>query len=148
MPGGRPSTISKKQTQLICDLLVDGRSFSHICAAIDVPKQSIARWIRENPKFRHQYRKAKRQQAQFAVDEILEIADDDSKDVIGELQMPNGVAVQRAKLRIDTRMKLAAKLLPKVYGDAPAQNNTQVNVGLQLVHDCPRPKRDEKLLEG
>ena len=141
MPGGRPSSISKKQTQLICDLLIDGHSLNTVCAAIEVSKPTVCRWIRQNPKFRNQYAKAKRWQARFAAEEILEIADDTSNDVTGELKMPNMVAVNRAKLRIDARKWVAAKLLPKKYGDVPAQNNTSVNVGLQLVHSIPQPER-------
>ncbi len=143
MPGGRPTTISKKQTQLICDLLIEGRSFRTICDALELSHSTVSRWIRENPKFRQQYGRARRWQARFAADEIIEIADDTSNDVTGELQMPNGVAVQRAKLRIDARKWVAAKLLPKKYGDVPAQNSTNVNVGLVLQHSIPVPEREE-----
>src|SRR5277367_410348 len=99
MPGGRPTTISKKQTQLICDLLADGRSFNTVCSALDLPRTTIQRWIRENAKFRSQYSKAKRWQARFAVEDCIAIADDTSRDLAGELQIPNGVAVQRDRLR-------------------------------------------------
>jgi hypothetical protein len=148
MPGGRPTAITKKQTQLICDLLADGRSFNTVCAALDLPRTTIQRWIRDNAKFRSQYQRAKKWQARFAVEDCIAIADDTSRDLSGELQIPNGVAVQRDKLRIDTRLKVAAKLLPKKYGDQAPVNQQTVNVGLQLVHDCPRPQRDTKTLEG
>lgn len=56
--------------------------------------------------------------------ECLDIADDDSRDVSGELEMPNGVAVQRDRLRIETRLKLLAKWNPKKWGDKISQEVT------------------------
>jgi hypothetical protein len=56
------------------------------------------------------------------IDELLEIADDSSNDQIidteGEIHF-NSQAVQRARLRIDTRKWLACKLVPRVYGLKP-----------------------------
>lgn len=56
------------------------------------------------------------------VDELLEIADDDSRDCMVDAEgefVFNSQAVQRARLRVDTRKWLACKLVPKVYGVQP-----------------------------
>jgi hypothetical protein len=70
-----------------------------------------------HPEFAEQYARARELQAERFADDIIEIADDKSEDVYGELEMPNSVAVARAKLRIDSRKWIASKLLPKKYGD-------------------------------
>jgi hypothetical protein len=53
-------------------------------------------------------------------EDILDISDDGTNDYMetddGKLQY-NGDSVQRAKLRVDTRKWLMAKMKPKVYGD-------------------------------
>jgi hypothetical protein len=78
---------------------------------------SIFKWLRIHPIFAEQYARAKEAQVDAMGEELLDIADDVSNDVSGELGMPNGVAVQRAKLRTDTRKWLMGKLQPKKYGD-------------------------------
>jgi hypothetical protein len=49
-------------------------------------------------------------------DDMLVIADDDSGDLLQD-GSPNSANVQRARLQVDTRKFLLAKLAPKVYGD-------------------------------
>jgi hypothetical protein len=71
----------------------------------------------EHKEFSDQYARAKDAQVDAMGEELLDISDDISGDVSGELEMPNSVAVQRAKLRVDTRKWLMGKLRPKKYGD-------------------------------
>jgi hypothetical protein len=78
---------------------------------------SIFKWLREHKEFAEQYARAKELQTEKLADELVEIADDESNDVSGELKMPNSVAVQRARLKVDTRKWLLSKLQPKKYGD-------------------------------
>ena len=59
-------------------------------------------------------------QAEILAEEILQIADDASGDIKYDKdgnESLNGEFVARSRLRIDTRKWLAAKLLPKAYGD-------------------------------
>ena len=66
------------------------------------------------------YARAKRLQIEVIIDEILEIADDTSKDnVINEdgKSTINHEHINRSRLKIDTRKWLAAKLCPRLYGD-------------------------------
>ncbi len=58
------------------------------------------------------------------MDEILEVADDVSQDQLVDSQgkiILNHQAINRARLKIDTRKWLASKLVPKVYGTHPAE---------------------------
>ncbi|MCX7120111.1 MAG: hypothetical protein NTZ86_09670 [Legionellales bacterium] len=66
------------------------------------------------------YARAKRFQVEVIIDEILEIADDASNDSIVNEDGKSVIDhehINRARLKIDTRKWLAAKLCPRLYGD-------------------------------
>jgi hypothetical protein len=68
------------------------------------------------------------QQADLLAEECLEISDDAHDDIKYDKdgnETCNTEFVARARLRIDTRKWLAAKLLPKQYGDAKKEENTK-----------------------
>jgi hypothetical protein len=80
---------------------------------------AVTKWLRDFPEFRDQYVRARELQADAIFDECLDIADDSRNDWIlrnGE-RAPDTEAIQRARLRIDTRKWMAGKLRPKKYGD-------------------------------
>lgn len=115
---GRMTEYAPEIGDAICELIMDGKSLREICSAEGMPdKSTIFRWIYANEAFRDQYARAKEAQAEHFADELMEIADDASGDVSGELEMPNSVNVQRARLRVDTRKWVMSKLLAKKYGD-------------------------------
>lgn len=116
---GAPSHYTEKTAGLICELIASGESLNRICKAVEgMPdKATVFRWMIAHSEFRDNYARAKEIQAELMAEELLEIADDKSDDVSGELKLPNSVAVQRSKLQVDTRKWIASKLLPKKYGD-------------------------------
>jgi hypothetical protein len=119
------SQYTQETADLICDLIVEGKSIRQICSLDDMPASStIFKWLSVFPAFAEQYTRAKREQAERLADELIELADDDSKDISGELSMPNGVAVQRSRLMVDTRKWYLSKVLPKVYGDKILNEHT------------------------
>jgi hypothetical protein len=75
--------------------------------------------------FLDQYARAKEESADAFVEDMLDIADDGSndwmeqKDKDGEAigWRENGEAIQRSRLRVDTRKWIASKLKPKKYGE-------------------------------
>lgn len=67
---------------------------------------TVFRWLAEDPVFARRYALARQAQADALFEEILEIADSDDGDV------------PRARLKIDTRKWLVARLAPRRYGDA------------------------------
>ena len=94
-------------------------------------------WRKKYPAFDEQYTRAKIQQAQVLADEVLEIADNSSKDFIvvdGKVKT-NHEDINRAKLRIDTRKWLLSKVLPKVYGDKVGEDKTLGNTLLEKLID-------------
>lgn len=129
MPTGRPSSFNKQIADRICETIATTpRGLDFICSGNDeFPHAStVHRWLTENADFRESYLRARERQADLIFDECLEIADDasgDSKLIGGEdetREVCNTEFVQRAKLRIDTRMRMAGKLAPKKYGDKVA----------------------------
>jgi hypothetical protein len=66
---------------------------------------TIWRWENENEEFRDLSARAKRNGTHFLADDTLRIADDESIDT------------NRAKLMIDTRLRLIGKWNAKAYGD-------------------------------
>jgi hypothetical protein len=121
---------SQQIADAICELVAEGKSVRQICSAENMPsKSSVFKWMNEHKEFADQYARAKEQVLEHYADELVEIADDESGDVTGELNMPNSVAVQRAKLRVDTRKWILSKLAAKKYGDKVQQELTGANGG-------------------
>ena len=87
----------------------------------DMPaKITINQWRNKYPEFAAQYAQAKISQIETLVDEIIDIADDAAQDEIINDQgarVCNSEFIARSRLRIDTRKWLAAKLIPRLYGD-------------------------------
>lgn len=115
---GRPSEYSEAVADAICLRLANAESLRKICLSDDMPCQTtVFKWLRQNEEFAQQYARAREAQADALFDECLDIADDGSNDYMGEGETYNGDAVQRSRLRIDTRKWMAGKLRPKVYGE-------------------------------
>jgi hypothetical protein len=140
MTTGRPSEYNSEVAGLICQKIAEGFSVRQICALDELPAMStVFKWLSQQPEFAEQYARAKEVLAETFADDIVTIADDSSDDVTGELNMPNGVAVQRAKLRIDARKWVISKLLPKKYGDkiqqeVSAPDGAPLGFRVEVVH--------------
>lgn len=120
----RPSDYSQELADLICERLTQGESLRGICADEEMPHAgTVCRWLARHVEFREQYTLAREAQAELHADEMIEIADNGSNDWMkknfGEdtRWVENGEALRRSALRIDTRKWVAAKLLPKKYGE-------------------------------
>lgn len=106
---GRPTDYTKDMADKICEKIANGRSLRSICAEDGVPPmKTIYRWLEANEEFRHQYARAREKQADYFVEEIIEIADS---------AVAESAAVSKAKLQIDARKWAASKIAPKKYGD-------------------------------
>jgi hypothetical protein len=119
---GRPSDYTADIATTICNRIGNGESLRKICDGNGMPsKTTVMRWLAEHKAFRDQYAQAREVQADHYLEEIVEIADDTSGDVIkGEDGAPdrqNSEFVNRSRLRVDTRKWIMARLAPKKYGD-------------------------------
>lgn len=108
---GRPSSYVKEVADDICQLIAQGESLRKICERPGMPSLSMVfRWLNEQAEFRDQYARARESQADFLLEELLEISD---------LATPEDVNV--AKLRVDARKWFITKVAPKKYGDRVTQ---------------------------
>jgi hypothetical protein len=115
----RPSIFTDDVAAAICDGLAEGLSLRKVCSQPGMPsRDTVLRWIRNKPAFEEQYALARAFYADMLMDEMIEIADDSSKDWRMGRNGPifNAGSVQRAKLRIDTRKWKLARMAPKKYG--------------------------------
>ncbi len=123
-----PRHYSKEMAEEICIRLMKKESLAAICRDPRMPTaNAIVKWLADPRRadFREMYYFARRVQAEMFVDEIFEIADDTQYDWKprfnrkGEYidHVPDNEAIQRSRVRIDTRKWYAAKMVPKIYGE-------------------------------
>ncbi len=121
VPTGRPTIYSEELADSICDAIsMNMLSLRTICKTNGFPVPStIFRWLEEHQSFRDKYTRAKEMQAEVMAEEILEISDDSTGDVVFTERGPaqNTEFINRSRLRVDARKWLASKILPKKYGD-------------------------------
>lgn len=146
MGSGRPSKFNKEIADRILALIMDGHSLREICRRPDMPTRStIHLWVAKDSAsmrevngekvsdfdlFSDRYANACKIRAYEMFDEMLEIADDGTNDWMirngedGTAYQLNGEALQRSRLRVDTRKWALSKLVPKEFGDKLEVDNT------------------------
>jgi len=116
-PTGRPTEYSPAVADYICARLADGETLTAICRTRGLPsRQAVHRWRMRNDAFNDAYMRAREIGMESMSDDMLTIADDDTADTLPD-GSPNHANIGRARLQVDTRKFLLAKLAPKVYGD-------------------------------
>lgn len=156
---GRPAIYTDEKAETLLGLISEGISLRRICAMPDMPSiGTVWNWL-EEPSFLRRYARAREQAAHALFDQAIDIADDATGDLLvtddGKVTS-NPAAVARAKLRVETRFKMAAKLAPKVYSDrlegvAAGNINVQVNsvtVDARQLEPDQRDKLRQLLLEA
>lgn len=124
----QPRAYGDNIARKICERIMQGETLNAICADPRMPsKPTVIRWLASPTRadFREMYYYARRVYAELLMDEVIEIADDQSKDWIptynkkGEQNgwKPDNEAIQRSRVRIDTRKWLASKMIPRIYGE-------------------------------
>jgi hypothetical protein len=102
---GRPSDYTSELAADICARLANGEPLTSICVGEDMPGLStVYRWLAADAVFRDMYARAREDQADTLADEIVKIADTEDDPA-------------KARVRVDARKWVAAKLKPKKYGD-------------------------------
>lgn len=122
---GRPSEFDQVVADSILEIIATStRSLKTICSMDNMPAVStVLRWLKDVESFRMQYAHAKECQADFMAEEMIDIADDGSNDLMTVVkgdtsyEMENKEVTNRSKLRVETRKWIASKLKPKKYGD-------------------------------
>ena len=105
--------------QAILERLKEGLSLRKAAEANGVAAATVLGWVDADAAYSEQYARARALGYQLLADEILEISDDATGDVIDTEHGPKVDAerVARSKLRVDSRKWMLSKMLPKVYGD-------------------------------
>lgn len=126
MPAGRPTTYTPEIADMICSRLSEGESLRSVCKDPEMPVAStVFAWMRKYEEFSKQYARAKEEAADAMFEEIQDIADDGTNDWMEVNNQDgdcvgwkiNGEALQRSRLRVDTRKWMMSKMKPKKYGD-------------------------------
>jgi len=120
---GRPSGYSEELANEICLRLSYGEGLVKICRDEHIPARStVISWLFKNKEFADRYAQAREAQADFLLEELLDIADSAEGDMLldkdgnptGKVNHEN---INRSRLRVDTRKWVITKLAPKKYGD-------------------------------
>lgn len=123
-PIGRPSLYTQELADRVCEEISMGYSMRTVCKADDMPDaRTIFKWLREKPEFNQQYVKATEERTEAMAEDLLDIADDGSNDLMAiqkgnqNYEIENKEVTNRSKLRVDTRKWLMSKMKAKKYGD-------------------------------
>jgi hypothetical protein len=109
---GRPSTYSQEIAAEILNRMSCGEYMTHILESD--PKfpthVTLYNWMDKHPEFLTAYARARDLQARRFVEQCLEISDEARHE-------DNAAKVQAARLRVDTRKWVAARLAPREWGE-------------------------------
>jgi hypothetical protein len=147
---GRPAKFTQEVAETICqEIATSSKSLKTICEMDGMPAvRTVLSWLSEGEKpkakeefkaFLHNYARAREAQADFLAEEILEIADDGSNDLMtitkGDktYEIENKEVTNRSKLRVEARKWIASKLKPKKYSDRIDLNHSGETVSKQIV---------------
>ena len=104
-----------------------GESARQICRDDSMPALStLMKWVTDADKiaFSEQYARARDCQADFYADEIVDIADELAEDA-------DSNAIQRARLRVDSRKWKVARMSPRKYGDKQQVDHVSSDFSMQ-----------------
>lgn len=108
---GRPSKYTEELGARICASIADGKSARQTCRDVSIDLTTLYKWLRDHEEFSKQYARAREDAADTLVDDLMEIAETEED-------------VQRAKLKIDARKWVAARMKPKSWGDRQQHEHT------------------------
>ena len=133
------SKYTKEIAMDICNRLIQGESLKSICKLKEYPTEvTIFSWLNKGEKdlngeygsFLKLYTRAKQEQSEGFIDEIVAIADD-----------PNIDANQK-KVMIDARKWTASKLKPQKYGDRLDLNHGAQGSFADMMNDLYKDKEE------
>ncbi len=137
MKQGRPSDYTEWKARAICLRLANGESLRAICKRKYYPSRyAVMRWLRVNESFRNQYAQAREEQAEYYLEEIIDMTNAPT------LEEDSNVKVQRDKLGIDTRKWAMERMAAKKYGSKQSIDHTSSDKSMS-----PTQMTDDELKE-
>lgn len=149
--GGRPSSYSFELAQEMCQVLGSTtKSIKILCEenAHWPNPDSFFVWLNKHKEFSDVYYKARRDQVEALVEQMIEICDDREREYVtlsdGKI-VPNMIGYQKDKLKIETLKWRVAKMRSDIYGDRiPADTGISdeeaINKVRDLIHKCSQSK--------
>lgn len=124
----------------ICVRIAEGESLRKICKDEKMPSLvAVWKWLNNSEELVKQYTRAREEQAETLVDEIIDISDEKKDDTFLDKdgnEVINHEAIARSRLRVDSRKWIAAKLKPKKYGDSTTlrgDNDAPLNPSVNVI---------------
>lgn len=128
---GGQTVFTPEKAEFVLGQLADGKSLRRICeteegmAFVPPLKPSTIRWwvVDDVQGFAAQYARARDVGLEAMADDLFDIADDGSNDLMTitkgdmEYDVENKEVTNRSKLRVETRKWYLSKLAPKRYGE-------------------------------
>ena len=140
-PLGRPSSYNPATAEVICQYLAAGESLRGLCRKPGFPSTTtVYRWLMQHPDFHARYLRAREIGMLAFADETMEIADDDTLDVLSD-GTPNPTSVNRARLQVHARHFLMSKFARNVFGDKVEVNHSGTVDHTVSVGDRERMRR-------
>jgi hypothetical protein len=170
-PRGRPSDYSEETVDVICELIIRGLSVRKISELDGLPSEdTIYAWLARYPYFSEKYTQAVQHRTNKYLEECVDLSDNmpDGIMFIGldgrlferleVLQLtpkerveaglqPIGLTtelINKRKLQIETRLKAAARMHPRKYGERLQTENQNTN--LNVTPDDLADKSDEQII--
>lgn len=151
------TTYTPELAEMICERIAEGESLRAICVREDYPSVStFLLWVAKSDAgdpiyagLSEQYARAMEQRTEYMAEHIIEIADDAANDFVTDDEGNERFqqeAVQRAKLRIETRKWLMGKMKPKKYGDKVLNEHTGANGGPIQTQDVTITPKEAKAI--
>jgi hypothetical protein len=121
------------------DRISNGQSLAAIAELDHMPRPStVYDRLQEDHLFAASYTRARENMGSVLLDQCLRIADDDSRDLLpaptdangnptGDIQV-NHAAIQRDKMRIDTRIRMAGKYNLRLADKPPSMDGANITV--------------------
>jgi hypothetical protein len=129
----KPKHFTQEIADIICERLIEGESLAEICRDASMPKRfHVFNWLNEVSSFADEYARARILQADTYADQIKLIAEDGRRDYVqtadGRL-VPDHDHISRSRLQVDTLKWIAARMVPKKYGDRVTTSLVGANDG-------------------
>jgi hypothetical protein len=116
----------------ILNRISNGQSIASICSLDHMPAPAtVYEHMKESPSFAEGYSRARENMGAVLLDSALCIADDDSRDLLFDEDgnpIVNNAAIARAKLRIETRMRMAGKYNLRLADKPPTLDGANITV--------------------
>lgn len=145
---GRPLEYDDAKADKICSLISEGMPLIKITRLEGMPSaHTIYHWMRLKPDFLQRYQQARQDQADTLAEEVLTISDDTE-------HADDPVQVAAARLRVDSRKWVAARLKPHKWGDKASLELTGADgaslpvVAISFVAPEPRETWGEVIENG